>query len=259
MAGGLTVLKIGGSLLEQEHFRALIRDLAPFLRKNKSVVVHGGGKEITAWAEKLGIPSRFVNGRRFTDDKLMELVEMVLCGKVNPHIVATLNRFGVAALGLSGRDGDLIRAVPVKGLGRVGLPSKIKTGAIVKFIAQGLVPIFASVASASDGSALNINADEMASALACALKVDRLVLFTDVPGILDQDKKTILQLSPKTAEALIKSGVISGGMIPKVRSAFAALKKGVREIWVLQGKLPLQKAQGTLISLQPKSSRHPFQ
>ena len=256
----LTVIKIGGSLLEKGGFNSLIPHIARFLKRNRAVIVHGGGREITAWAKRLGIKSRFVGGRRYTDDKLMGIVEMVLCGDVNPTFVRALNSSEVNAMGFSGRDGMLIQAKPVTGLGRVGIPitEKIKTGLIRMFLAKGIVPVFASVASGSNGKALNINADEMAASLAVALKARRLILFTDVPGILDKSKRTIRHISPETGRDLIRNGTVFGGMIPKVKSAFTALKKGVKEIWILEGKLPLSRARGTLISQNAAGASHPF-
>lgn len=253
----LTVIKIGGSLLEQGNFEPLVRGLVPYLKKHKSVIVHGGGKEVTALADQLGHRSRFVKGRRFTDEKMMHIVEMALSGKVNPYLVGKLNALKIPALGLSGRDRDLVRAKAVSSLGRVGTPTKVKADAILKMISSGDVPVFSSIASDGKGNALNVNADEMASAMAAALRAHRLILFTDVPGIMDQNKKTIPRLSPALGKSLIKSGVILGGMIPKINSALDALTKGVREIWILHGTLPLRKSRGTLVS-HHALSRHPF-
>ncbi len=259
MSQNINIIKIGGSLLEQGNFAPLVKGLVPHLKKNKTVLVHGGGKEVTALAEQLGIESRFVNGRRFTDEKMMSVVEMVLSGKVNPYLVSKLNSLGISALGLSGRDGETVRAKRVPELGRVGIPSRVKKEVVLRILTAGDVPVFSSIASDGAAGALNINADEMASALAVSLKAQKLILFTDVPGILDADKKTILHITPSKGKELISSGVITGGMIPKVNSAFAALKAGVREIWILEGKLPLRRSLGTCLSLSAKPSRHPFQ
>ncbi|OGR84626.1 MAG: acetylglutamate kinase [Elusimicrobia bacterium RIFCSPLOWO2_01_FULL_54_10] len=247
MSRPLTVIKIGGSLLEKGNFEPLVRALVPFLKKNKAILVHGGGKEVTALGDQLKVESRFVNGRRFTDDKMMAIVEMVLSGKVNPFLVGRLNSMKIPALGLSGRDGDIVRAKKVPGLGRVGLPSAVNKLAIMRILKSGDVPVFSSIASDGKGGALNVNADEMACALAMALKAARLILYTDVPGILDGSKKTIPRITEKSANDLIRRSVISGGMIPKVRSALQALKKGVREVQILEGKLPLNKAKGTTL------------
>jgi acetylglutamate kinase len=169
-----------------------------------------------------------------------------------------LNALKISALGLSGRDGEIVRAKVVSDLGRVGIPSLVKKEPILRILSTGDVPVFSSIASDGKAGALNVNADEMASALAVSLKAHRLILFTDVPGILDADKRTISHITPAKGKELIRSGVITGGMIPKVNSAFQALKKGVKEIWILEGKLPLSKSRGTCLSLSSQLSTHPF-
>lgn len=254
----LTILKIGGSLLNPGQFPLLMKGLAPFLKRNRAVVVHGGGKEVTAMAERLGLETKFVHGRRFTDDATMEVVEMVLGGKVNPYIADQLNALGVPALGLSGRNARIVAAKPVRELGRVGLPSKIRSETIRSFLERGLVPVFASIASDGKGGALNVNADEMASAIATALKAKRLILFTDVPGVLDASKNTIPAITLAQSRKLVADGVITGGMIPKIRSSFEAIRKGVGEIWILEGKLPLKDSRGTVLTSRSSKTRHPF-
>lgn len=253
-----TVIKIGGSLLKGKQFSQLISGLSPYLRKHQTIIVHGGGNEISNYLNRLGIKNRFLKGRRFTDKKVVEIVEMVLSGKVNPCLVSQLNALQIPALGLSGRNAGLIKAKRIKSLGQVGLPIKVRSDFIQSILSIGFVPVFASVASDGNGNALNVNADEMASTLAIALKVHRLILFTDVPGILDPSGKTISHITPESAQTLIKKKVIGGGMIPKIESAIKALDKGVKEVWILQGKLPLLKAQGTLLIKRPPLSQHPF-
>jgi acetylglutamate kinase len=255
---GLTVLKIGGSLLDPARLDPLVRALRAYLRKRKTVIVHGGGREITALAQEMGIKIRFVGGRRFTDGKMMQVVEKVLSDKVNPRLVRRMNALHIAAVGLSGKDGDVFRAKPVKSLGRVGKPDRIDSRSIRKILSGGRVPVFASVASDGKGNALNVNADEMAGAVAVALKAGRLILFTDVPGILDRSGKTISKISARGGQSLIQKGIVTGGMIPKLKSSLAALKKGVREVWILEGKLPLRRARGTLISQNASRAGHPF-
>src|SRR5207247_2500725 len=154
----------------------------------------------------------------------MEIVEMVLCGSVNPKFVRALNRSKINAIGFCGHNGTLVQARQVAGLGRVGIPvtGKIKKDVIRMFLSKGITPVFASVASGDNGHSLNINADEMAAALAVALKAKRLILFTDVPGILDKNKKTIRSLSNERGRNLIKDGTAFGGMIPKLKSALTA-------------------------------------
>lgn len=254
----LTVIKIGGSLLQTENFKAWVRALVPFLKKHPAVLIHGGGKEVTQLADKLGIESRFVQGRRFTDERTMEVAEMVLSGKVNPFIVSEFNRMGIAALGLSGRDGKTVSAKRVAALGSVGVPSRVRTDVIASLLRQKFVPVFSSIADDGKGGALNVNADEMASSIAESMKASRLILYTDVPGVLDASGKTIPSISLAESRTLIQSGVITGGMIPKIQSSFRALQKGIGEIWILQGSLPLAQSKGTRLSNRASSALNPF-
>lgn len=254
----ISIIKIGGTLLDLKKFPKLAKALSPFLRRNPSILVHGGGKEVTELSKKLNVPARFVNGRRFTDAQTMEVVEMVLSGKVNPYVATQLRLCGIPTLGLSGRDGGLVIAKRIKDLGQVGLPMKVRSDLILKLMGLHQVPVFASIAEDQKGQPLNVNADEMASAIAVSLKAQRLILFTDVAGILDQHGKTIPQITLKQGQELIQKGVITGGMIPKIQSAFQALNAGVAEIWILHGQLPLSQAQGTLISKNVLHVKHPF-
>lgn len=254
----ITVIKIGGKLLDSKIFPRLAKALSPWLRKYQTVIVHGGGKEISDWSRHLGIASRFVQGRRFTDKKTMELVEMVLSGKVNPYLVSQLASLGIAAIGLSGRSAGTVQASRIQSLGYVGIPKRVRSEVIYRILSLGFVPVFASLASDSDSGALNVNADEMASALAVSLKARRLILCTDVPGILDCSGKTIPQISAVEGRALIENKVVTGGMIPKINSAVDALQRGVKEIWVLEGRLPLNQAKGTLLTANGRRSPHPF-
>ncbi len=253
------VIKVGGSLLARDQFADWVKSVTQVMRQHPTVLVHGGGKEITELGEKLGVKSRFVSGRRFTDDKIMSIVEMVLSGKVNPRIVSLLNSFGVKAVGLSGVDGKIVQAEPIAGLGLVGKIKKIETSFIQLLLEKKYVPVFASCAVNGNGQSLNINADEMACALASRIQAENLILFTDKPGILDDRGQTIDQISLEESKRLIQEEVITGGMIPKVESAFRALKAGVKTIWILEGKLPLKGARGTVFSLkESKDVTHPF-
>lgn len=255
----VTVIKIGGSLLDSKIFSGLISGLLPYLKKNRTILVHGGGKEITESCAAAGIKPRFVRGRRFTDKKTMQIVETVLCGKVNPLLVHTLKKNGLNAVGSSGLERDLVRAKKIPSLGYVGLPEKIRRDKIVALLQQGFLPVFASVAANSSGGVLNVNADEMASAIAKAICAERLVLFTDVPGILDPTGRTIPQVILANGMNLIQQGIVSGGMIPKLNSALYALRAGVKEIWILQGKLPLSQARGTVLTRNAVVPNQPFQ
>jgi len=257
--GKITVIKIGGSLLEGNKFKSFLRVLSNYARRNPAIIVHGGGKEITALSNRLGLKNHFVNGLRHTDAQTMEAVEMALCGKVNPFIVDQLQTLGTKAVGISGRNARVVIAKRIPSLGLVGKPCKVDTAFISMLMSRGYTPVISPIASDGKGNALNINADDMASAVATSLKARRLILFTDVPGILDSRKKTISHVANEAqADTLIKDNIITGGMIPKIKSAFHALKKGVGEIWILEGKLPLKNARGTLLTKQKSARKRPF-
>lgn len=240
------VVKFGGSLLsDQAARRSFLKDAARLAKKNPLVLVHGGGPEINAALDKMGIVSTWVNGRRVTDEAAMGVVEGVLSGQVNKNLVGELNALGAKAVGLSGRDGGLLKAKPVRELGRVGEPDKADPTLISVLLKAGFLPVLSSVAAGRDFGALNVNADEAAAALAIALKARRLVYLTDVPGVLDANKKTIPTIRVGDIKNLIDTKVITGGMIPKVLSCKNALKKGVAEINIIDGRAGLPKLLGT--------------
>ncbi len=240
------VVKFGGSLLsDQAARRAFLKDAARLAKKNPLVLVHGGGPEINAALDKMGIVSTWVKGRRVTDDAAMGVVEGVLSGQVNKNLVGELNALGAKAVGLSGRDGGLLKAKPVPDLGRVGEPDKADPRLISVLLKAGFLPVLSSVAAGRDFGALNVNADEAAAALAVALKARRLVYLTDVPGVLDGQKKTIPTIRIAGLKKLIDINVITGGMIPKVLSCANALKRGVKEINIIDGRAGLPKLLGT--------------
>jgi acetylglutamate kinase len=220
------------------------------------VVVHGGGPQIGAMLDKLGIKSEFKDGLRVTDAATVEIVEMVLCGSINKQIVSFINEAGGRAVGLCGKDGNMVLARPVGrkvtdpdshieravSLGYVGEPSKVDVMVLEQILGRELIPVLAPVASGEKGGTFNINADTFAGAIARALKAKRLLLLTDVPGVLDKSKKLIKELSLKDARKLIADGTISGGMIPKVQTCFEALEgkdgeQGVEGVVILDGKV----------------------
>lgn len=240
------VVKFGGSLLSDKAARGrFLRDVARLSRRRALVLAHGGGPEINAALEKMGVKARFVKGRRVTDDAAMAVVEGVLSGQVNKLLVGELNALGVKASGLSGRDGALLTARPVPGLGRVGVPVKAKPGVLRTLLGGGFLPVISSVASDSNHRALNVNADEAAAAIAAAMRADRLIYLTDVPGVLDARKKTIPTIRIGGLKKLIDGGVITGGMIPKTLSCKKAIQDGVREIDIIDGRAGLLKMKGT--------------
>ena len=247
----ITVIKFGGSLAKNEPARKKFLDeLSTLAKKEAIVLVHGGGPEINSWLDRLGLKSRFVNGLRFTDAKTLEIVEMVLSGKVNKYFVGELYKRDVLACGISGRDCGLAPSKHIKKLGFVGDPARINTGIIQTLLAAGYMPVVSSVGLDASGGALNLNADSLATAIAVALKARRLILLTDVCGVLDESNKTIPRITAGEINKLISGHVVTGGMIPKIKACADSVKKGIREVWIADGARGLSKLCGTVIKLK---------
>ncbi len=252
------VVKIGGSTLGTSD--TSLEDLVQLQRQGENViVVHGGGKVITDWLKIHNIPSRFVNGLRVTDEASLEVVVAVLSGLINKQLVATILSIGGRAIGISGSDGAFIKAKVLNPeLGRVGEVAQIDPQPLDALLVAGYMPLISPVAVEGDGegarnSLLNLNADTVAGEIACALGAKRLIFLTDVDGVLDAFKRLIPRLSLKEAQAIVASGVASGGMIPKLEACVKALKT-VSVAQILDGRRPhalmegLQGAQqGTLV------------
>jgi acetylglutamate kinase len=216
------------------------------------VVVHGGGPQIAQMLDRLGIKSQFAAGLRVTDAAAMEVVEMVLAGHINKQIVGFMNEAGGRAVGLCGKDGNMVIARKISrsvvdpetkqeqeiDLGFVGEPDKIDTTVLDQMLGRELIPVLAPVAASANGGTYNVNADTFAGAIAGALKAKRLLLLTDVPGVLDKNKQLIPELTVDEARRLIADGTISGGMIPKVETCIYALEQGVQGVVILDGKVP---------------------
>lgn len=243
-----TVIKFGGSLTKnpqaQEQF---LDDLAAVARKEAVILVHGGGPEINQWLNRVNIPSKFVNGLRYTDGPTLEIVEMVLSGKVNKYLAAALNRRRVPAVGISGRDGFLAVGKRVPDLGFVAEPARIQPRLLMALMAGGYLPVVSSIGTDAKGQAVNMNADSLAMAIAIAVKAARLILLTDVAGVLDAEKKTIPVMRTAGIPRLLRSGVVTGGMIPKVKACAAAVRRGVAEVWIADGVSGLKQVTGTVI------------
>ncbi len=215
------------------------------------VVVHGGGPQIGSFLKKLGKDSKFVQGMRVTDEETMDIVEMVLVGKVNKEIVGLINRHGGKAVGLSGKDGGLIKAEKyflsaekakdtppeIIDIGLVGKVTDVNSTLISSLINDGFIPIIAPTGAGEKGETYNINADLVAGAVAASLKAEKLVLLTDVAGVLDREKKLINTMTDSDAMEMISSGVIEGGMFPKVKCCLKALKEGVAKTHIVDGRL----------------------
>ena len=246
------VIKYGGHAMGDEHLaREFARDVVLLEQTAiNPIVVHGGGPQIEAMLKKLGVQSQYAAGLRITDEKTLEVVEMVLAGSINKQIVGFVNEAGGKAVGLCGKDGNMViarkltRAVVDSGsefdvdLGFVGEPEKVDTTVLTQILGRELIPVLAPVCAAANGVTYNVNADTFAGAIAGALKAKRLLLLTDVPGVLDKSKNLIKELSADDARRLIADGTISGGMIPKVETCIDALERGVEGVVILDGKVP---------------------
>jgi acetylglutamate kinase len=213
--------------------------------------VHGGGPQIGAMLQKLQIKSEFVNGLRVTDKPTVEVVEMVLAGAINKEIVSAINRQGGQAVGICGKDANLLIAKKIThmpdpdsnlmravDLGYVGDPETVNPHIVEVISKSDLIPVIAPIGASSDGQTLNINADTFASALAAKMKAKRLLLLTDVAGVLDNEKKLIPRLTVEEARRLIKNGTISGGMIPKVEACVEVVEAGVEAVVIIDGRVP---------------------
>lgn len=242
-AGSVFVIKYGGAAMEEE---ALKKEFAKDVALLKyvginPVIVHGGGPMIGRLLKDLQIPTRFVDGLRVTDEKTLEVAEMVLSGSVNKEIVKNINDMGGKAIGLSGKDGRLLLARQVEGRGDIGLVGEITSVdvAIIKDISKhGYIPVIAPIADGEDGKAYNINADTAAGSIAAALNAEKFILLTDVQGVMGADGRLISILKRSQIEKLIEDEVVTGGMIPKVACCTDALKAGVREAHVVDGRVP---------------------
>ncbi len=249
----IVVVKYGGHAMGQEaSARSFASDIVLMEQTAiNPVVVHGGGPQIGDMLKRLGIKSEFAAGLRVTDADTIEIVEMVLAGGINKQIVGFINEAGGKAVGLCGKDGNMVKARKVSrtvvdpgsriekivDLGFVGEPESVDTTVLDQILGRELIPVLAPVATAAAGGTYNINADTFAGAIAGALKAKRLLLLTDVPGVLDNSKTLIKQLSMDDARRLIADGTISGGMIPKVETCLYALDAGVEAVVILDGKV----------------------
>jgi acetylglutamate kinase len=250
--GRTVVVKYGGHAMGDPHLaKAFARDIALLKQSGVNpVVVHGGGPQIGEMLDRLGIESEFRGGLRVTDRKTVEIVEMVLAGSINKDIVQSINAEGGRAIGLCGKDGNMVFATKLQrtvtdpdsniekvvDLGFVGEPAEVNRKVIDVVAASALVPVIAPVAPGRDGATYNINADTFAGAIAGALSAVRLLFLTDVAGVLDKNGELINELTVSEARALIANGTISGGMIPKVETCIEAAEKGVEGVVILNGR-----------------------
>ena len=248
------VVKYGGHAMGAEDLaREFARDIVLLEQTAiNPVVVHGGGPQIEAMLKRVGVKSQFAGGLRVTDEATLEVVEMVLAGSINKQMVGYINEAGGKAIGLCGKDGNMVVArkltrtvidpdsaiEKIVDLGFVGEPEKVDTTVLDQVLGRNLIPVLAPVAAGSNGGTYNVNADTFAGAIAGALKAKRLLLLTDVAGVFDKSKKLIKELTADEARRLIADGTISGGMIPKVETCVDALERGVEAVVILDGKVP---------------------
>jgi acetylglutamate kinase len=247
--GKTLVIKYGGAAMEQADLKEQFAKDVLLLRLVgiRPVIVHGGGPQIGALMKRLGKEPRFVGGMRVTDDETMEIVEMVLVGKINKEIVGLINLHGGRAVGLSGKDGTLIRAHKrlhrtadgtMADIGLVGEVDAVNPALIRLLEEDGFIPVIAPVGVGSRGETYNINADLVAGDVAAALGAEKLIHLTDVQGIKGGDGRHISTLTKQEAERLIKAGVIEGGMLPKVESSLRALAGGAQKAHIIDGRVP---------------------
>lgn len=243
-AGATIVVKFGGNAMSSpELFEQFAQDIVMMHSVGmRPVVIHGGGPQIGEWLRRMGKDSEFVDGQRVTDAETLEVVQMVLKGKVNSDIVSALNVHGPIAVGLSGQDAGLIEAEERDpSLGFVGDVTRINPSIITRLLAMDLIPVVSTVGSDSDGQAYNINADAVAGAIAEALDAQKLIFLTDVAGLLRDvhDPASLIQrVSTSEAAGLISDGTIAGGMIPKIEGCLQAINRGVSEVHLIDGRVP---------------------
>ena len=242
----IVVVKYGGNAMTNNELKdAVMNDIVLLSMVGiKVVLVHGGGPEINAMLKRVGKESKFIGGLRYTDEETIDIVKMVLCGKVNKELVSALQMHGGKALGLCGCDGQMIVAQKLTGdvdLGYVGDIKKITTKPIIDALNNGYVPIISTVGIGEDGQSYNINADTAASRIAACLRAENLILMTDIVGLLedkDDDSTLIPTVNVSEVPYLKKKGIISGGMIPKIDCCVEAVRRGVRKTSIIDGRIP---------------------
>ena len=243
-SGRKIVIKYGGSIVEEKKLKkAFFRDIALLSSVGVCpVVIHGGGPEINNWLKKLEISPKFENGLRVTDEKTMEIVEMVLMGRVNKQIVRGINQTGSLAVGISGLDGNLIQSRELEGgsHGLVGEVTKINSKLLEPLIEKGYIPVISSIGSTADGISHNINADFVAGEIAAAINAEKLILLTDTPGILKEKgnlNSLVKQINLKEARKFIENNIVSNGMRPKTECCIRALAQGVKAAHIIDGRI----------------------
>eukprot|EP00182_Erythrolobus_australicus_P002773 CAMPEP_0185830016 /NCGR_PEP_ID=MMETSP1353-20130828/581_1 /TAXON_ID=1077150 /ORGANISM="Erythrolobus australicus, Strain CCMP3124" /LENGTH=325 /DNA_ID=CAMNT_0028527869 /DNA_START=179 /DNA_END=1156 /DNA_ORIENTATION=- len=261
--GKTVVIKYGGAAMKDPLLKQLVIDDLVFLAcvGIKPIFLHGGGPEINSWLGKVGIEAKFLNGLRVTDSQTMDVVEMVLAGRVNKGLVALINKTGGRAVGLCGKDGMMIQArMKNKDLGFVGQVTKVDAELLNTLVAASYIPVVSSVGTDRDGNSYNINADTLAGDIAVALGAEKMVLLTDVPGLLtnypDEDS-LVSSLTVEECENYIRDGIIQGGMVPKMECCMTSVRNGVHAAHIIDGRKPhsllleifTERGIGTMVTL----------
>jgi len=239
--GSIVVIKLGGHAISSDKaMKSFARDIVLMHQCNlKPVIVHGGGPMINEMLDKLNIQTKFVDGKRVSTPETVDVVEMVLSGKVNKTIVQAINSQGGKAVGLSGKDANLLQCKQVnKLLGMVGDPYSVNADVIHSLIENDFIPVIAPLGSGENGETYNVNGDTAAGAIAGGLKADRLLLLTDVDGVKDKDGDVLTNLSAEQVNKMTKNNIIVGGMIPKTQTALDAISDGVRAVVIMDGRVP---------------------
>lgn len=251
--GKTFVIKYGGSAqLKEDLKESFAKDIVMMNYIGiRTAIVHGGGPKISAIMEKMGKKPRFIHGQRITDEDTMEIVEMVLGGLINKEIVSLINNHGGKAIGLSGKDGGIIKAKKklikksvekgtdeIIDLGLVGEVKHIDPDILITLQNDGFIPVLSPIGVGQKGETLNINADNVAASIASVLKAEKLVFLTDVPGIMDKDERIISTLRKKEIKKFIDNGIIKGGMLPKVQACLTAIESGVSKAHIIDGRVP---------------------
>jgi len=251
--GKIFVIKYGGSAQVKEELKeSFAKDIVMLnFIGIRTAIVHGGGPKISTVMEKMGKKPQFIQGQRITDQETMDIVEMVLGGLINKEIVSLINTLGGKAAGLSGKDGGLIKAKKkmikksaetgveeIIDIGLVGEVTNIDPHILVTLKKDGFIPVISPIGVGPKGDTLNINADYVAASIASALKAEKLILLTDVPGIMDKDNKIIPTLTKQNIKKYIKDGTITGGMLPKVHACLKAIESGVSKTHIIDGRIP---------------------
>ncbi|HVB76760.1 MAG TPA: acetylglutamate kinase [Candidatus Nitrosotalea sp.] len=236
--GQVVVVKVGGNAIEQRKAETLLDVVLLRYVGMLPVLVHGGGAEITLMSERLGLKAEFKDGLRVTDAETMDVAKMVLTGRINPDLVATLNRLGGQAVGLSGEDGPSLIAEQLDpALGLVGKITQVNAAPLTALLNQGYIPVLASIGLGYDGNAYNINADTVAAEIAVALGASKLILLTDVPGVLDSRGEVLGEIKRSAAERMIARSEVTGGMIPKLQACLRSLER-VPQAHIIDGRTP---------------------